>query len=106
MTPAVEAPVSRALAAELKKKVRERGIVVWLDTERQYTPLARRLQSGEHLRPPVPFILSDVRKSVFRFLFPGLQARLADKGRNENREAIVGLASVKDVARFAQRTTR
>ena len=37
--------VSRALAAELARKVREQGIVVWLDAEEQYTGLVDALRA-------------------------------------------------------------
>ncbi len=39
--------VSRTLADEVKKKVRERGIVLWLDAERQYVELVDALAKGE-----------------------------------------------------------
>ncbi len=37
-------PASRALAAEVTKKVRERGLIVWVDAERQYTGLVAALR--------------------------------------------------------------
>ncbi|WP_437553169.1 BREX-6 system phosphatase PglZ [Sorangium sp. So ce367] len=37
---------SRALAAEVSKKVRERGLVVWVDADQQYTPLVDALRGG------------------------------------------------------------
>ncbi|WP_437737382.1 BREX-6 system phosphatase PglZ [Sorangium sp. So ce1335] len=37
---------SRALAAEVNKKVRERGLVVWVDADQQYTPLVDALREG------------------------------------------------------------
>jgi hypothetical protein len=39
-------PASRALAAEVTRKVRERGLVVWVDAERQYTGLVDALREG------------------------------------------------------------
>lgn len=40
--------VSRTLADEVKRKVRESGLVVWLDAERQYVELADALAKGAH----------------------------------------------------------
>lgn len=37
---------SSALAAELKNKIREHGLVVWLDAESQYGPLSEALAKG------------------------------------------------------------
>ncbi|AUX22407.1 alkaline phosphatase [Sorangium cellulosum] len=37
---------SRALAVEITKKVRERGLVVWIDADRQYTALVDALRDG------------------------------------------------------------
>ncbi|WP_437310917.1 BREX-6 system phosphatase PglZ [Sorangium sp. So ce388] len=37
---------SRALAAEVNKKVRERGLVVWVDSDQQYTALVDALRAG------------------------------------------------------------
>ena len=39
-------PASRALAIEVQKKVRERGLVVWVDVERRYTGLVDALREG------------------------------------------------------------
>jgi len=39
--------VSRTLRDELKRKVRESGLLVWLDAERQYTELVDGLSKGE-----------------------------------------------------------
>jgi len=48
---------SHTLATEVKKKVRERGLVLWLDAERQYTELVDALGSGafEFKYPVVSF---------------------------------------------------
>ena len=48
---------SRTLATEVKKKVRERGLVLWLDAERQYTELVDALSTGafEFKYPVVAF---------------------------------------------------
>ena len=38
---------SQALAAEVTRKVREQGLVVWIDADRQYTGLVDALRAGE-----------------------------------------------------------
>lgn len=53
MTTPEREPASRLLTAELSRKVRERGIVVWLDAERKYSELASTLRDRFEFRYPV-----------------------------------------------------
>jgi hypothetical protein len=46
-------PASRLLSSELTNKVRERGIVVWLDSDNRYTDLADGLRQKFDFRYPV-----------------------------------------------------
>jgi hypothetical protein len=46
MTAAATSLASQALATEVKKKVRERGLVLWLDAEGQYSALVNALSSA------------------------------------------------------------
>ncbi|HMA92702.1 MAG TPA: BREX-6 system phosphatase PglZ [Polyangiaceae bacterium] len=51
MLEAVKTPdhvVSRTLADEVKRKVRERGLLLWLDAERQYCDLVDALETGAY----------------------------------------------------------
>lgn len=55
LSPSTTHLASHALAAEVRKKVRERGLVVWLDAERQYGELARSLDTFDFKYPVLAF---------------------------------------------------
>ena len=57
MPPAPSQLASRSLAAEVKKKVRERGLVVWLDADGSYREHVDALATGalDFSYPVVPY---------------------------------------------------
>ncbi len=68
--PVVSDVVSRSLADEVKRKVRERALVVWLDAESQYQGLVDDLAKGAH----------DFKYPVVAFRGSYLEAMLALEG--------------------------
>jgi len=60
-------PVSEALKADLKKKVHEHGLVLWLDAEGLYTDFVDELMQGTE--PALPYQLCAFRGSYLDLMF-------------------------------------